>query len=118
MQEKKDMYILGIESSCDETSVSVVKNGTEELATVISSQIDIHKDFGGANTTKSPRSFRHSINSLIPLAHTPSSFVIRINGLSFVISFYPYSCRTKVTIICEQWLGCEGWELSFRLISC
>ena len=47
MQEKKDMYILGIESSCDETSVSIVKNGTEELATVISSQIDIHKDFGG-----------------------------------------------------------------------
>lgn len=47
MQEKKDMYILGIESSCDEASVSVVKNGTEELATVISSQIDIHKDFGG-----------------------------------------------------------------------
>lgn len=41
------MYILGIESSCDETSVSIVKNGTEELATVISSQIDIHKDFGG-----------------------------------------------------------------------
>lgn len=47
MQEKKDIYILGIESSCDETSVSIVKNGTEELATVISSQIDIHKDFGG-----------------------------------------------------------------------
>ena len=43
----KDMYILGIESSCDETSVSIVKNGREELATVISSQIDIHKDFGG-----------------------------------------------------------------------
>ncbi len=47
MQEKKDMYILGIESSCDETSVSIVKNGTEEIATVISSQIDVHKDFGG-----------------------------------------------------------------------
>ena len=43
----KDMYILGIESSCDETSVSIVKNGTEEVATVISSQIDIHKDYGG-----------------------------------------------------------------------
>ncbi len=43
----KDVYILGIESSCDETSVSIVKNGTEEIATVISSQIDIHKDFGG-----------------------------------------------------------------------
>ncbi len=41
------MYILGIESSCDETSVSIVKNGTEEIATVISSQIDIHKEYGG-----------------------------------------------------------------------
>ena len=43
----KDVYILGIESSCDETSASIVKNGTEEIATVISSQIDVHKDFGG-----------------------------------------------------------------------
>lgn len=47
MKVKKDMYILGIESSCDETSASIVKNGTEEIATVISSQIDIHKDYGG-----------------------------------------------------------------------
>ena len=43
----KDIYILGIESSCDETSASIVKNGTEEIATVISSQIDIHKNYGG-----------------------------------------------------------------------
>lgn len=43
----KDMYILGIESSCDETSASIVKNGTEEISTVISSQIDIHKSYGG-----------------------------------------------------------------------
>ncbi len=43
----KDVYILGIESSCDETSFSIVKNGCEEIATVISSQIDIHKDYGG-----------------------------------------------------------------------
>ncbi len=43
----KDVYILGIESSCDETSFSIVKNGSEEIATVISSQIDIHKSYGG-----------------------------------------------------------------------
>jgi N6-L-threonylcarbamoyladenine synthase len=43
----KDMYILGIESSCDETSCSIVKNGCEEIATVVSSQIDIHKNYGG-----------------------------------------------------------------------
>ena len=43
----KDIYILGIESSCDETSCSIVKNGTLELSTVILSQIDIHKNYGG-----------------------------------------------------------------------
>ena len=43
----KDMYILAIESSCDETSCAIVKNGEEDIATVISSQIDIHTNFGG-----------------------------------------------------------------------
>lgn len=43
----KDIYILGIESSCDETSCAIVKNGKIDIATVISSQIDIHKNFGG-----------------------------------------------------------------------
>ena len=43
----KDVYILGIESSCDETSCSIVANGRKEIATVISSQIDIHKEYGG-----------------------------------------------------------------------
>lgn len=42
-----DIYILGIESSCDETSASIVKNGTTEIATVVSSQIDVHKLYGG-----------------------------------------------------------------------
>ena len=41
------MYILAIESSCDETSASIIKDGTEEISTVISSQIDIHKEYGG-----------------------------------------------------------------------
>ena len=43
----KDMYILAIESSCDETSMSIIKNGSEEIATVVLSQIDIHKNYGG-----------------------------------------------------------------------
>ena len=43
----KDIYCLAIESSCDETSMSIIKNGCEEIATVVLSQIDIHKDFGG-----------------------------------------------------------------------
>lgn len=41
------MLILGIETTCDETACSVVKDGVEILSNVISSQIDLHKEFGG-----------------------------------------------------------------------
>lgn len=44
---KKDQIILGIETSCDETAAAVIKNGTEILSNVISSQIESHKRFGG-----------------------------------------------------------------------
>ena len=44
---KKDIYTLGIESSCDETSVAVVKNGREVLSNVINTQIAIHTLYGG-----------------------------------------------------------------------
>lgn len=47
MEKKKDVLILGIESSCDETSIAIVKNGREVLSNVVSSQIDIHKLYGG-----------------------------------------------------------------------
>ena len=43
----KDTYILGIESSCDETAVAVVKNGREILSNVINTQIPIHTVYGG-----------------------------------------------------------------------
>ena len=43
----KDVYILAFESSCDETSVSIIKNGSEEIATVVLSQMDIHAEYGG-----------------------------------------------------------------------
>lgn len=44
---EKDILTLGIESSCDETSVAIVKNGREVLSNVIATQIDIHKKYGG-----------------------------------------------------------------------
>ena len=46
-EKQKDIYILGIESSCDETAASVVKNGREVLSNVISSQIALHTLYGG-----------------------------------------------------------------------
>lgn len=47
MKQEKDVIILGIESSCDETSCAIVKNGREVLSNVINSQIAIHERFGG-----------------------------------------------------------------------
>ncbi|MEW4104674.1 tRNA (adenosine(37)-N6)-threonylcarbamoyltransferase complex transferase subunit TsaD [Bacillus altitudinis] len=47
MSEKKDRFILGIETSCDETAASIVKNGKEIVANVVASQIESHKRFGG-----------------------------------------------------------------------
>lgn len=47
LKQEKDIYILGIESSCDETAAAVVKNGREVLSNIISSQIVIHRKFGG-----------------------------------------------------------------------
>jgi len=43
----KDIYILGIETSCDETAASIVKNGTEIISNVVASQITSQKRFGG-----------------------------------------------------------------------
>ena len=60
-----DVYILGIESSCDETSVSIVKNGTEEIATTVLSQIDIHKKFGGVVPEIASRSHVESVTMVI-----------------------------------------------------
>lgn len=44
---KKDIYVLGIETSCDETAAAVVKNGREIMSNIVASQIESHKRFGG-----------------------------------------------------------------------
>lgn len=44
---KKDLLILGIETSCDETAAAITKNGREIIANVVASQIESHKRFGG-----------------------------------------------------------------------
>ena len=43
----QDILVLGIESSCDETAASVSENGTKIISSVISSQVDEHKKYGG-----------------------------------------------------------------------
>ena len=60
----KDILTLGIESSCDETSVAVVKNGREVLSNVINSQIKIHEKFGGVVPEIASRNHVEAISSV------------------------------------------------------
>ena len=60
----KDILVLGIESSCDETSVAVVKNGREVLSNVINSQIKIHEKYGGVVPEIASRSHTEVINEV------------------------------------------------------
>lgn len=59
-----DVIILAIETSCDETAVSVVKNGNTVLSSLVLSQIDIHKKFGGVVPEVASR---HHVESISPL---------------------------------------------------
>ncbi len=59
------MNILAIETSCDETSVAVLKDGREVLSNIISSQIDIHKKFGGVVPEIASRKHIESINNIL-----------------------------------------------------
>ena len=56
---------LGIESSCDETSVSVVRDGREVLSNVIASQIDLHKAYGGVVPELASRKHVEAITSVV-----------------------------------------------------
>ena len=65
MEDKKDILILGIESSCDETAAAVIRNGREVLSNVISSQIELHKLYGGVVPEIASRKHIENINQVI-----------------------------------------------------
>lgn len=62
---EKDIITLGIESSCDETSAAVVKNGREVLSNVINSQIKIHEKFGGVVPEIASRNHINNISGVV-----------------------------------------------------
>lgn len=59
------MLILGIETSCDETSISVVRDGKEVLVNIISSQIEIHKEYGGVVPEIASRQHIKNISAIL-----------------------------------------------------
>ncbi len=64
LKNKEDIIVLAIESSCDETAVSIVKNGREVLANLVSSQIEIHRRFGGVVPEIASRNHLMAISNL------------------------------------------------------
>lgn len=67
-EDKKGIITLAIESSCDETSVSILRNGREVLTNIIATQIEQHKKFGGVVPEVASRKHIESINQVIDLA--------------------------------------------------
>lgn len=65
---KKDFKILAIETSCDETSASIVVNGRTCLSNIVSSQIDIHTRFGGVVPEVASRNHITAIDNVVKLA--------------------------------------------------
>ena len=64
----KDILVLAIESSCDETSAAVVKNGREVFSNIIATQIDIHTLYGGVVPEIASRKHLERINQVILLS--------------------------------------------------
>ena len=72
----KDIYILGIESSCDETAAAVVKNGREVLSNIISSQIVIHRKYGGVVPEIASRKHIENVMPVIDEALTKAQITL------------------------------------------
>lgn len=75
--ENKDIRILAIESSCDETAAAVVRNGREVLSNIISSQIDLHTIYGGVVPEIASRKHIERINQVIEEALGAAGMTLR-----------------------------------------
>ena len=82
----KDIIVLGIESSCDETSCAIVKNGREVLSNVINSQIDIHTEYGGVVPEIASRCHTEVINQIVKQALKESN--LKIDDIDIISCAY------------------------------
>ena len=79
----KDTIIMGIESSCDETSVAIVKNGREVLSNIINTQISIHEKFGGVVPEIASRNHIENISNVMKEAVSQAEVSLeKIDGIA------------------------------------
>ena len=82
----KDVLILSIETSCDETSIAIVKNGTEVVALTILTQMDTHANFGGVVPEIASR--MHAENVTMVLEETLKKARMRVNDVDAIAVTY------------------------------
>lgn len=82
----KDVYILAIESSCDETSIAIIKNGCEDVATTILTQMDTHALYGGVVPEIASR--MHCENITMVLEDVFSKTTITMNDIDAIAVTY------------------------------
>ncbi len=83
---KKDVYILGVESSCDETSISIIKNGCTDVYTCILTQMDTHALYGGVVPEIASR--MHTENITIVLEDVLNKSEIKIEDIDAIAVTY------------------------------
>ncbi len=136
LKQGDDVIILAIESSCDETSAAVVKNGRYVLSNVISSQIDIHKKYGGVVPEIASRKHIENIDyvvmdalknantslseiSAIAVTYGPGLVGALLVGLSFAKAVAFASNKPLIGIhhieghICANYIENQNWEPPF-----
>ena len=104
----RNIIVLGIESSCDETSVAIVKNGREVLSNVINSQIDIHTEYGGVVPEIASRCHTEVINQVTKQALKEAN--ITLNDVDVIACTYgPGLVRSTFgrCIICQRISICK-----------
>ncbi len=77
MVDEKNVYILAIETSCDETAAAVVKNGLDVLSNVVASQVDWHREYGGVVPEIASRKHLEFINPVIEKSLTRADIGFR-----------------------------------------
>ncbi len=77
LKHKKDVLILSVESSCDETAIALVRNGREVVANIVSTQIEIHKQFGGVVPEVASRNHIKNISSVLDEALIQSGMTLQ-----------------------------------------
>ena len=109
----KDIITLSMESSCDETAVAILKNGREVLANIVSTQIELHKKFGGVVPEVASRKHIENIDAVFQEAIDTAG--IKLEDIDHIA--VTYETRASRSFISRTFL-CKSTGVFFKYTSC